>query len=353
MGKPADDISREYLALALSGLESLPGAWVAFFDGDLRYVLAAGGGLAKAGFDSAAIEGRLVSEVLPPDRFRFWEPHYRGALEGESSTFDVLGLGGERWYEVHTTPWTSASGERLGGLSVGRDITDRRRIEDANAAFAAIVAATDAAVIGSDLEGVITIWNGGAEQIFGYPADEAMGQPITMLRPDANGDFDEAVARARAGENVQLDDAVRRRKDGTLVEVSVTVSPVTDDTGNVIGLGAIASEITRRKEAERQRELVLSELQDAQRLARIGSWRRNLATSEVTWSDQLYEIFGRNPAAGPAFGETLLSYVDPEDRERVLEAVAGAPGAPPTFRARVSDPHRSGRRARRALAWPA
>ena len=73
MGEAADDIPREYLELALSGLESLPGAWVAFFDRDLHYVLAAGGGLAKAGFDSAAIEGRLVSEVLPPDRFRFWD----------------------------------------------------------------------------------------------------------------------------------------------------------------------------------------------------------------------------------------------------------------------------------------
>ena len=106
---------------------------------------------------------------------------------------------------------------------------------------------------------------------------------------------------------------------------------MTDDAGNVTGLGAVASDITRRKEAERQRELVLAELQDAQRLARIGSWRRDLATSEVTWSDQLYEIFGRDPADGPAFGETLLSYVHPEDRERVLEAVASAPGAAPTF----------------------
>ena len=239
MGDVADDISREYLELALSGLQSLPAAWVAFFDRNLRYVLAAGGGLAKAGFDSAAIEGRLMSEVLPPDRFRFWEPYYRGALAGESFTFDLLGLGGERWYEVHTTPWTSASGERLGGLSVGRDITDRKRIEDVNGAFAAIVVATDAAIIGTDLDGVITIWNGGAEQIFGYRADEAIGHPITMLQTDPSRDFERVVAGARAGENVELDEAVRRRKDGTLVEVSVTVSPVTDDAGHVTGLGAV------------------------------------------------------------------------------------------------------------------
>ena len=200
-----------------------------------------------------------------------------------------------------------------------------------NGAFAAIVVATDAAIIGTDLEGVITIWNGGAEQIFGYRADEAIGQPIAMLQPDPSRDFEKVLAGVRAGENVKLDEAVRRRKDGTLVEVSITVSPVTDDVGNVTGLGAVVSDITRRKEAERERELVMAELQDAQHLARIGSWRRNLATSEVTWSDQLYEIFGRDPAAGPASGETLLPYVHPEDRERVVEAVASTPGAPHTF----------------------
>ena len=86
----------------------------------------------------------------------------------------------------------------MGGLSVGRDITDRKRIEDVNGAFAAIVAATDAAIIGSDLDGVITIWNGGAEQIFGYRADEAIGQPITMLRPDAEPRLRRG-GRARAG----------------------------------------------------------------------------------------------------------------------------------------------------------
>ena len=106
-----------------------------------------------------------------------------------------------------------------------------------NGAFAAIVVATDAAIIGTDLEGVITIWNGGAEQIFGYRADEAIGQPITMLQPDPSRDFEKVVAGVRAGENVKLDEAVRRRKDGTLVEVSITVSPVTDDVGNVTGLG--------------------------------------------------------------------------------------------------------------------
>ena len=198
MSQPPNEIPREYLELAADPAASLyqtPG-WCSSIT-TFGYVLAAGGGLEQGGFDAAAVEGRLVGEVLPPDRARLWEPYYHGALDGQSFTFNLLGINGDRWYEVHTTPWTSPSGERLGGLWVGRDITDRKRIEDVNAAFAAIVAATDAAIIGSDLEGMITIRNGGAEGVFGYRADEAIGQPIAMLRPDGSADFDEAVARAQ------------------------------------------------------------------------------------------------------------------------------------------------------------
>jgi hypothetical protein len=92
------------------GLQGLPDAWVMFFDQDLHYVLAAGGGLASAGFDIDGVEGQLVSEVLPPARARFWEPYYRGALRGESFSLDIEGLNGERWYEVRVAPWTSRDG---------------------------------------------------------------------------------------------------------------------------------------------------------------------------------------------------------------------------------------------------
>ena len=324
--------TRAYLELALLGLRTLPGCWVVFFDADLRYRLAAGGGLEQAGFDAVAVEGRLLSEVLPAERARFWEPYYRGALRGESFVFDIEGLHGERSYEVHVAPWRTSAGESIGGISFGRDITDRRHIERRNAELAAIVDATDAAIVGTDLAGTITSWNHGATEIYGYTADEAVGQPITLLlTPDHRHEAAATIARAGRGEQVHFDETVHQRKNGTRVELWVTVSPVRDTDGTVIALGSIARDLTKRKRAERQRELARQELEEAQRLARIGSWRRDVATGEVTWSRQLYEIFDRDPADGPAFGDALLAYVDPDEREAVRAAASSQRDGVPEF----------------------
>ncbi len=324
--------TRAYLELALLGLRTLPGCWVVFFDADLRYRLAAGGGLEQAGFDAVAVEGRLLSEVLPAERARFWEPYYRGALRGESFVFDIEGLHGERSYEVHVAPWRTSAGESIGGISFGRDITDRRHIERRNAELAAIVDATDAAIVGTDLAGTITSWNHGATEIYGYTADEAVGQPMTLLlTPDHRHEAAATIARAGRGEQVHFDETVHQRKNGTRVELWVTVSPVRDTDGTVIALGSIARDLTKRKRAERQRELARQELEEAQRLARIGSWRRDVATGEVTWSRQLYEIFDRDPADGPAFGDALLAYVDPDEREAVRAAASSQRDGVPEF----------------------
>jgi PAS domain S-box-containing protein len=323
MSASADGPTSEYLELALLGLRSLPDCWVVFFDADLRFLLAAGGGLARAGFDDGAIEGRLLTEVQPPERAQFWEPYYRQALRGETVNFDIDGVHGERTYEVHVGPWTTSAGESLGGISFGRDITDRRKIERGNAEFAAILAAADAAIVGTDLAGTITSWNRGAEEIYGYTAAEVIGRSVTLLLPESRAHYvAQAIAQASAGEQVEFDEAVHQRKDGTPVELWITVSPVKDSDGTVIALGSIARDLTRRKRAERQRELALQELNEAQRLARIGSWRRDVTTGEVTWSPQLYEIFERDPAEGPAYGEALLPYVHPDDRERVRTAAS-------------------------------
>ena len=236
----------------------------------------------------------------------------------------------------------------MGGLSFGRDITDRKRIEHVNAGFAAIVAASDAAIIGSDLGGGSRAGTAAPSRSSATARTRRSGSR-SRSSGRTPGDVDEALARARAGESVQFDDTVRRRRDGTLVEVSVTVSPVTDRRGNVIGSARSRVTSRERKRAERQRELALEDLQEAQRLARIGSWRRDLATSEVTWSEQLYAIFDRDPADGPAFGETLLPYVHPDDRERVVaRPTPTRRSAPPHLRSSTGSAPEHGRRADRA-----
>jgi PAS domain S-box-containing protein len=136
-------------------------------------------------------------------------------------------------------------------LSVMRDITERNRAEEAAAHLAAIVESSDDAIIGKDLSGIITSWNGGAEKIFGYPAQEMIGQPIMRLIP-AGRQTEEAeiLGHIRQGESIRHFDTVRLRKDGGTVDISVTVSAVRNSRGNIVGASKVARDITGRKQAE-------------------------------------------------------------------------------------------------------
>lgn len=133
--------------------------------------------------------------------------------------------------------------------------------DEVAAHLAAIVESSQDAIISKDLSGTITSWNRAAERLFGYTAEEAVGQSITILYPpDRLEEETFIIERIRRGLQVETYDSVRRRKDGSLVDVSLTVSPVRDATGAVIGASAIVRDITERKRADEQRELLLGEM---------------------------------------------------------------------------------------------
>jgi PAS domain S-box-containing protein len=129
---------------------------------------------------------------------------------------------------------------------------------DAALRLAAIVESSDDAIVSKDLTGTITSWNQGAERLFGYSADEAIGRSITMLIPsDRLSEEDMVLARIRRGERVEHFDTIRRRKDGSLVDVSLTISPIRDAGGTIVGASKIARDISDRKRFESE----LAELQ--------------------------------------------------------------------------------------------
>jgi two-component system, chemotaxis family, CheB/CheR fusion protein len=131
------------------------------------------------------------------------------------------------------------------------DVTERQRAHAATVSLAAIVNSSDDAIIGIDLDGVITSWNKGAERLFGYTAQEAIGQPITMLiPPDRQHEQPEILGRLKRGESLDHFETVRWRKNRSPLEISLTISPIKDATGQVIGASKIARDITKRKEAE-------------------------------------------------------------------------------------------------------
>lgn len=127
--------------------------------------------------------------------------------------------------------------------------------------LAAVVENSDDAIITKTLDGVVMTWNRGAERLFGYRADEAIGRSITLIIPDDRlFEEDEILRRLRAGERVDHFETVRRRKNGELVEVSVTVSPVIDETGVILGASKIARDITDQKRASAQQAILLREM---------------------------------------------------------------------------------------------
>ncbi|HEV2762581.1 MAG TPA: PAS domain S-box protein, partial [Pyrinomonadaceae bacterium] len=155
---------------------------------------------------------------------------------------------------VVETRWATvrdAAGRTTSILEITRDVTERRRDEVRLRHAAAIVENSDDAIISKDLDGVIRSWNPGAERLYGYTAEEAVGRPVTMLIPDDRPDEEPVIlARIRAGERVDHYETVRVAKDGRVLNVSLTVSPVRDATGRVVGASKIARDITARKRAE-------------------------------------------------------------------------------------------------------
>ncbi len=128
---------------------------------------------------------------------------------------------------------------------------DRRAVALERALLASIVASSDDAIVSKGLNGIITSWNRGAERLFGYTADEVIGEPITIIiPPDRLGEEPEILGRIRNGERVSHYETTRRRKDGTLVDISLTVSPICDEAGAIIGASKIARDISARKAAE-------------------------------------------------------------------------------------------------------
>jgi PAS domain S-box-containing protein len=132
------------------------------------------------------------------------------------------------------------------------------------AQLAAIVDSSDDVIVSKTLDGIITSWNRAAERLFGWTAAEAIGRHITLIIPQSRlGEEDEILARLRRGERIEHFETVRRRKDGSSVDLSITVSPIRDDTGRIIGASKIARDITERRRMEMEREELLARTQRA------------------------------------------------------------------------------------------
>ena len=152
---------------------------------------------------------------------------------------------------AYPTPLRDRSGALTGAVNTLIDITERKRNEEFEQQLVTIVESSDDAILSEDLDGIIRTWNPGAKRLFGYTAEEVIGKPITLLIPmDRHDEESDILSRIRRGECIDHYETVRQRKDGSLVEISVTVSPIKNAEGRIIGASKIGRDITERKRSE-------------------------------------------------------------------------------------------------------
>ncbi|WP_051195810.1 PAS domain-containing sensor histidine kinase [Meiothermus rufus] len=196
--------------------------------------------------------------------------HVRAVLGGGSGPFRLEypcpTSRGERWLALTVRP---LAGGHRGAVVLLEDVTGYRQAEAASAHLAAIVTSSTDAIASKTLEGIVTSWNASAERILGYSAREMVGQSIRrIIPPERQHEEDMILARIRAGERVEHYETVRLTKDGRRIDISLTVSPVRDASGRIIGASKVARDITERKRAEqalRESEERYRELSEAQK----------------------------------------------------------------------------------------
>ena len=205
------------------------------------------------------------------------------------------------------------NGEILGAVFVFRDITERRRAEAISRLLASIVESSDDAIISKDTQGIITSWNKGAEKIFGYTAGEVVGKPISIIAaPDRVDEMPRILARILHGERIDHYETISRAKSGKLVNISLTVSPLYDAEGRIVGASKIARDITEQVNTRAERKALQDQLLQAQKMEAIGRLAGGIAHD---FNNMLTVISGYNrmileglPALDPSrqYAEEIL-----------------------------------------------
>ncbi|HZL53562.1 MAG TPA: EAL domain-containing protein, partial [Terracidiphilus sp.] len=274
----------------ISSLEALPAQRLAqlqaiydgapvglcFLDRSLRYVSLNQRLADLNGAPVAAHIGRKVQEMIP-ELFPQVQPFLLRALQGEA-------IEGVEAFKPSSKPGSAGitillsyqpvfdEAQEVIGISVAVvDITERKRNEEAQSRLAAIVESSQEAIVGKNLKGIVTSWNKGAEKIFGYRAEEMIGQSIQRLLPPGHErEEDELLERTRHGETVELLESQRQHKDGRTIQVSLIISPIRDSRNRIVGASNVARDVTEKKMLERQ-------LRQSQKMEAIGQLTGGIA----------------------------------------------------------------------------
>lgn len=273
------------------------------------------------GYSSEEIAGRSVYVLVPPDRkadeaiildrIRRGEriEHFETVCRRkDASLIDVA---------MTVSPLFDSEGKAAGASTVARDVTDRTASERSAHHLAAIVESSEDAIVSKDINGIIQSWNHSAERLFGYTPGEIIGKSVlTLIPPERHYEEDIILGKIRRGERIEHFETVRQAKDGRLIDISLTVSPIKDRSGNVIGASKIARDITQNKRAaallEEQSQRLAALNRDLER--RVEERTADLKNIQTFYmhSSECHAILSRRPDGNFQYDEinpaTLLLY---------------------------------------------
>jgi diguanylate cyclase (GGDEF)-like protein/PAS domain S-box-containing protein len=275
------------------------------------------------GWSAAEAVGRRYLELIVRDETADRnEVMVQAMLRGEtwSGDYEVTRRDGTKmWVFVTNTPMLGSDGALVAVIGSSIDITKRKTAEAIGRRLTAIVDGSGDGIFGLTDDGIITSWNPAATQLFGYTADEIIGQRIEIIAPDdRQSEQSNMRDRLRAGGAAEHVETTRRRKDGSMVDVLITASTSKDEQGRTLGLSVIAHDITERVSAQRGLLTSTRRLAEAQRIAALGSFESEIAGGTSSWSDEFYRILGMDPTQ-PASLQLFLAAVHPDDSDKSLE----------------------------------
>lgn len=289
----------------------------------------------------AAMLGRSLDDLEP--HLRTWEslvhpedvPGISKALSahlrGESSAYETEH---RMLHRDGTWVWVldrgrvierDAAGNPIRACGTHLDVTERKRSEEAlrqSEEFQRVlIACSPLPIFSLDLEGRVVTWNEAAEQTFGWTAAEVIGLPLPIVPPDLESEFlglQERLLVEGAFSGVQV---TRMTRSGERRDFSLSAAPIRDSQGGPIGIMAALEDITDRKRAEERQRRYRDMLARTERIARVGSWEWEIPNGNVTWSDEMFEIFQRNPALGAPSYEEHVDLFQPGELDRVWSAM--------------------------------
>jgi two-component system cell cycle sensor histidine kinase/response regulator CckA len=234
------------------------------------------------GYTAEEITGHNIAELAPPDRAgepgSFLDGVRHGERVGRYETQGVRKDGAVIDVSISVSPIHGAAGTITEAIGTIRDVTELRRVTEATARLAAIVESSSDAIVGVTLDGIITSWNPAATAVYGYTAEEITGHSIAeLIPPDRAAELPEILDQIKRGQRVDHFETIRLRNDGTVIDVSISVSPIFDAAGRITGVAAIARDITERNRAEAEMRAYQDQISRTERLETVGQLAEGVA----------------------------------------------------------------------------